>query len=140
MENLDFLIERKILRLGNRLLNQRNDDLKALDLTPEQAETLLFFDRHRGAIVLELKNYLEISHQAARNIVERMKKKGLLYVEVSPADARARQIFLTQSGQDICDILKRTGASVGHQMLDGIDIEERRRLFALLEKMSENIE
>ena len=140
MKNLEFLIERKILRLGNQLLNHRNDDLKAYDLTAEQSETLLFFDLHKEALILDLKEHLRISHQAARNIVERMKKKGLLYVEVSPNDARARHVFLTEKGQKICGSLKNSGTSVGHKLLEGISHEDRMWILSLLEKLSKNME
>ena len=40
MRDLDFLIQRSILKTGNRLLNIRSDNLKAFDLTPNQSETL----------------------------------------------------------------------------------------------------
>ena len=37
MDDLEFIIERKILKIGNTLLNTRSEDLKKYDLTPVQA-------------------------------------------------------------------------------------------------------
>ncbi|MDU2065260.1 MAG: MarR family transcriptional regulator, partial [Sporomusaceae bacterium] len=113
---------------------------KAYDLTAEQSETLLFFDLHKKALILDLKGHLRISHQAARNLVERMKKKGLLYVEVSPNDGRARLVCLTEKGQKTCDSLKRAGTSVGHKLLEGISDEDRKWILSLLEQLSKNME
>lgn len=139
MPDLDFLIERRILKLGNQLLNHRNDDLKRFNLTAEQSEALLFFNAHEGAILFDLKEHLGISHQATRNIVERMKKKDLLYAEVSPEDARARKIFLTNKGHEICNTLELVGTGVGRKLLNGITEDERKILFFLLDQMTRNM-
>ena len=137
MTDRDFLIERNILKIGNHLLNGRDKDLKQYDLTSNQSETLLFFDRHRGAMVLDLKEHLKISHQAARNIVERMKDKNLLYVEVSDTDARARKIYLSEKGEKICNELKKKGGDAGSNLLRTLNEEEKQRLAVLLEKIIE---
>ena len=137
--DLDFSIERTILRIGNQLLSRRSDDLKLYDLTPSQSETLLFFDRYAGARVLDLKAYLKISHQAARNIVERMKEKDLLYVTVSGADARAREVYLSEKGQAICRELKKKGGDVGSNLLSALTRTEKETLAKLLEKISQTL-
>ena len=137
--DLDFSIERTILKIGNHLLHVRSDDLKAYDLTPNQSDTLLFFEKHIGARVLDLKAYLKISHQAARNIVERMKEKDLLYVTVSDADARAREVHLTEKGQKICRELKKKGGAVGNNLLCALTLKEKESLFDLLEKISKTL-
>ena len=136
MRDLDFLIQRSILKTGNRLLNIRSDNLKAFDLTPNQSETLLFFDRHPGAIILDLKDYLQISHQAARNLVERMKEKDLLQAVVSDTDGRAKQIYLSSKGTAICNQLKQQGGRVGSELLRVLSETEQENLLHPLEKIS----
>lgn len=137
MTDLDFILQRKILKLGNKLVNTRNVDLKTHDLTPNQSETLLYFDAHPGEVIVNLKDYLEISHQAARNMVARMKLKSLLYVTVSATDARARQVYLTAKGQTICAQLKANGTSVGHTILSQLSASERQQLAHLLDKITD---
>lgn len=137
--NRDFWIERTIRKIGNHLMNGRDDDLKRYNLTSNQSNSLLYFDKHPGALVLDLKDYLKISHQAARNIVERMKEKDLLYVVVSEKDARARQIYLTESGQATCDELKKLGSQVGTHLLRGLSEEEKQTLAGLLEKIVQDL-
>ena len=135
MAEKDFIIERTILKIGNHVLNVRSDDLKSCDLTSNQSETLLFFELHEGALILDLKEHLKISHQAARNIVERMKAKGLLYVTVSHKDARAKQVFLSEKGKSVCKKLKEQGGSLGGNLLQYFTEKEKDQLLALLEKI-----
>jgi len=139
MQDENFIIERKILKIGNQLINTRNSDLKKYNLTASQSETLLFFDRLKGARVLDLKDYLKISHQAARNIVERMKLKDLFYVETSDEDARTKQVYLTDNGQSICNALKKRGTSIGETMLINLSSDEKKTLSNLLDKISDKI-
>ncbi len=135
MADKDFIIERNILKIGNQLLNRRSEDLKEFDLTPNQSETLLFFDSHSGAMIHHLKDHMKISHQAARNIIERMKEKDLLYVEVSDTDARARRVFLSKKGEKICSRLKKKGTDAGSDLLYTLSDEEKQQLAVILEKI-----
>ena len=139
MQNRDFLIERNILKIGNTLLNVRSDDLKDFDITPNQSETLLFFDKNEGAPIFNLKEHLKISHQAARNIIERMKEKELLYVTVSESDARERKVYLTEKGKNVCEKLKEKGSNVGGSILRYLSESEKSELEVLLEKILKSI-
>ena len=139
MDDLEFLIERRILKLGNVLLNTRNEDLKKYDLTPAQSETLLFYAANPGASILDLKEHLDISHQAARNLIERLKLKNLVHAETSSEDARFKRISLTDHGKEIYKELTLLGSHVGQNLLKGISEAEQKDLLRLLMKMSENI-
>ena len=120
MSDLEFQIERKILKIGNTLQNTRSEDLKKYDLTPVQSETLLFYLSNPGASILDLKGYLDISHQAARNLIERLKIKNFIYAETSSEDARYKKIYLTKQGEDICNKLTLMGNHVGQNLLRNI--------------------
>ena len=135
MVDKEFLIERNILKIGNQLLNGRREDLKEFDITSNQSETLLFFDRHPGARIYDLKIHMKISHQAARNLVERMKEKDLLNVAVSDTDTIARKICLSEKGEKICNELKKKGSDVGGNLLQPLSEEEKEQLFVILDKI-----
>lgn len=137
--NEEYIILRKILKIGNRLINNRNKSLKEHDLTSEQSVALQFLDAHSGASAADLKEHLDISHQAARNIIERMKKKELLYSTVSIKDARIRPVFLTSKGEDVCITIKKEGSDVECQLLSGLSVEEKDSLNVLLDKISRTI-
>ena len=136
MEVNEFVLERLILKIGNRLSNRRKKDLAGIEVTSGQSETILFFADHPGSLITDLKDYLQISHQAARLIISRLEKRGLLESVVSPADARARQIYLTAAGKKLCAELKQGGTMVGGILLQHLSAKERQELYRLLQKIS----
>ncbi len=135
VENIEFIIERTILKIGNELNNIRISDLKQYDMTTGQSETMLFFEAAEGARALDLKNHLSITHQAARNYVERLKAKGLLYTEVSGADARGKSVMLTEEGRDVCRKLRQKGCDTGKDILSDLNGEEKEELLRLLRRI-----
>lgn len=132
MDEIDFIIERSILKIGNRLASRRNDDLKEFDLTSFQSEALLFFDSHEKSRILDLKEHLRISHQAARNLVERLRQKELISIQVSISDGRAKNVFLTEKGKNVCSSLKTQGGFVGKELLAGFSDADKEKLLDYL--------
>lgn len=135
VENIEFIIERTILKIGNELNNIRITDLKQYDMTTGQSETMLFFEAAEGARALDLKKHLSITHQAARNYVERLKAKGLLYTEVSGTDARGKSVMLTEEGRDVCRKLRQKGCDTGKDILSDLSGEEKEELLRLLRRI-----
>ena len=138
-DSAEFVITRRILRLSNLLINSTHEELVAFDLTYIQAEALLFFHKNIGAKALDLKEYFNISHQAARSIVERLCKKNYLYTQVSQKDGRAKQVFCTEEGDRICRTLKDFGNNDGQNLLQDVSEEDKARLLTLLQQMIHNI-
>ncbi|MCC8048476.1 MAG: MarR family transcriptional regulator [Oscillospiraceae bacterium] len=138
MENKDnevFLTTRKLLRIGRLLLNVRSGHLKPLGITAGQSETMMFFDKNDGATVSALKTHLAISHQAARNLVERLKQRGYLTATVSAEDGRERPVHLTAEGRELCAVLKKNGTVAGGELLLCLSREELHTLYELLDKV-----
>ncbi|MEG1431448.1 MULTISPECIES: MarR family winged helix-turn-helix transcriptional regulator [Eubacterium] len=136
----EFIITRRVLHLGNLLINSQQDEFDKFSLTFVQAEALFFFDKIKGARAIDLKEHLNISHQAARSIVDRLCKKEYLHRKTSSEDARAKQIYLTPSGQAACDELKQLGLSDGQRLLKQINAKERQQILSLLKKMIANVQ
>ena len=67
--DVESVLARRILQLANQILRNRNEDLKELEITAEQADALRFFQGHPGCSAVDLKAHLGITHQAARAIV-----------------------------------------------------------------------
>lgn len=134
-----YILTRKMIKIGNQFTNFRNADLEKCDLTPSQAETLIFFYHYPGALVSDLKVHMEISHQAARNLVERMKIKELLFAEVSSRDARAKHVYLTEKGQEIYERIRQSSNDAGSLIFEGFTEEELAQLSTLLEKIHHNL-
>ena len=137
--NLEFHVARKVLALANRIVITRNNHLKELELTAEQADTLLFFFQHENATISDLKDYLRIRHQTASGIVSRLAEKGLLSLTTSDADARAKIVRLTEQGMSIIHILQENGMHTGYNLLKDMDKNEQIQFVNLVEKALKNV-
>ena len=103
---VEYVLARKILQLANQIIRNRNEDLKGLGLTAEQADALRFFQGSSNRSAVDLKEHLGISHQATRAIVERMVAKGLLMTKISQTDARYKEVSLTEKGMELFEIMQ----------------------------------
>ncbi len=134
--DLSFQITRKLLRFSNHVVNMRSERLRMLDLTTVQSETLMYFCRNEGSNATDLKNYLNVSHQAARSIVSRLKEKGLLYSSASDKDGRNRSIYPTDEGKRVYQSLVNDGSSAGEELLGALSDEEKEILNRLIDKLN----
>ncbi len=129
------IMVRQFQRVGRLMMQGRDRDLEDLGLTSIQADALLFFDRYPHSQINGLRDHLNVSHQAACGLVDRMKTKGLLDVEVSGEDARAKTVSLSEIGHKVCDDLKMRGSSAGHAAFDCLTSDEIDRLAETLDKI-----
>ena len=105
----EFTVARLILRMANQIVKNRNLHVKALGLTTEQADSLLFFLSHENAVINDLKDYLRVTHQTARGIVQRMEGKGVVTTRKSPTDGRYQVVSLSEKGRKMGAILLENG-------------------------------
>ena len=129
------IMVRQFQRVGRLMMQGRDRDLEDLGLTSIQADALLFFDRYPNSQINGLRDHLNVSHQAACGLVDRMKTKGLLDVEVSGEDARAKTVSLSEIGHKVCDDLKMKGSSAGHAAFDCLTSDEIDGLAETLDKI-----
>ena len=136
---IEYILARKILQLANQIIRNRNEDLKGLGLTAEQADTLLFFQSGSNRSAVDLKAHLGITHQAARAIIDRMVTKGLLKTEVSQTDARYREVSLTAQGLELFETMQRNCTHAGNQLLNTLDAADKERFVLLISQALENL-
>lgn len=139
MDNIDFKIERLLLKSGSILNNTRLDDLKRYDLTPSQSEAILYFAENDKKNIKDLAEHLKITHQAARKIVEKLKEKDIFVTEVSADDKRSVWVVLTDKGMQLLGELQKCGTSVGELLLSGLNEGEKKHLLECLQKIEKNI-
>lgn len=138
--DISYILPRKIQQLSHRIVLRRNEDLKTMGLTAEQADTLLFFHSHSGSSAADLRLNLGVTHQAARALVQRMADKGLLRVTPSPRDARYKLVTLTADGEDLYEIMQRNCTNFGDRLLENIPADDREKLFTMISQALDNME
>lgn len=133
-----FELFRELRKVAARLSHERDNDLKVLGLTSNQSTALLFIHYHPGCQISDIGNHLDTSHQAARTLVERMSTKGLLVVEASDTDGRAKSIRLSDEGERKFRKILEVGGHTAANSLSVLSQDERRMLDKLLRKISNN--
>lgn len=139
VEDECFILFREIRSVGSMLSRERDEDLKALGLTSAQSTILLYLENHPGCQITDLREVLETSHQASRTLVERLKAKGLVEVETSDSDGRARCVYLTPEGRESCASIRRVGMDRSSRALRDLTPTERAELMELLQKVRRNL-
>ena len=139
MKQKEYELARQVLTLANRIVKNRNNHLKELNITAEQADSLLFFHAHHDSSISDLKEYLQISHQTARGIVKRLEEKDFLKLAVSESDGRYSTIFFTEKGNKIVERLKQNGMHTGYQLLTGMTKEEQKQFATFIERALDNV-
>lgn len=140
MNELDFRLERLILKIGNTINYIRDEDLVKNNLTSAQSETILFYSDNPGKSIKELALHLKISHQAARKLVDKLKSKNILESLMSTEDKRYSKVYLTEFGAELCGLLKQKGTLTGENMLNGFSERDKTELYHLLQKIEKNMD
>lgn len=139
MCDIDFIVGRKIFKIGNLSNNVRNEYLRKKNITSAQSETLLFYFSNQGKSITDLKKHLQVSHQAARKLVDKLREKQYLYMVFSKKDARVTEVFLTDAGLEICTKLINDGTYAGSVQLKNFSMAEKEELLSYLMRIEENI-
>ncbi|WP_421430352.1 MarR family winged helix-turn-helix transcriptional regulator [Lactiplantibacillus plantarum] len=124
--NHDEMVARQVLILARQIKRRRNQHLRTVGLTTEQADALTFFTDQPGRTVTAFKTYQEITHQTARMIVQRLQTRGYVQLVVSPTDARAKQVVVTPSGRAKREQLRQHGWQTSAQMFAHLDAEQQQ--------------
>lgn len=125
-----------ITRVAQLLLNRVDHVLKPFDLTFARFEVLALLDFSRaGALPLgKVGARLQVHPTTVTSAVDRLEKQGFVRRMPHPSDGRATLAELTESGR--ATVREATAALNAEVFADlGLDLDEARTLFALLEKM-----
>ncbi|EHS83390.1 MarR family winged helix-turn-helix transcriptional regulator [Lactiplantibacillus plantarum] len=138
--NHDEMVARQVLILARQIKRRRNQHLRTVGLTTEQADALTFFTDQPGRTVTAFKTYQEITHQTARMIVQRLQTRGYVQLVVSPTDARAKQVVVTPSGRAKREQLRQHGWQTSAQMFAHLDAVQQQVFLDLLRQVNQNLE
>ncbi|KZU97330.1 transcription regulator [Lactiplantibacillus plantarum] len=134
------MVARQVLILARQIKRRRNQHLRTVGLTTEQADALTFFTDQPGRTVTAFKTYQEITHQTARMIVQRLQTRGYVQLVVSTTDARAKQVVVTPSGRAKREQLRQHGWQTSAQMFAHLDAEQQQVFLDLLRQVNQNLE
>lgn len=87
-DNIGFYIK----WLSENMTRNMNKRLKDIDLTYSQMRALMYLLKHKNETVIQkdIEKFLGLTHSTVIGLLQRMEKKGLIYMETNPTDHRCR--------------------------------------------------
>lgn len=108
-----------------------------------QGQVLRFLDS-RGenqdlVLIKDIEKELNISKSVASNLVKRMVQNGLVELEASPSDKRAKFVRLTEKSRSQMQEVKAFFERIDKQLMEDIDEDELLIFEKVLGQLQENI-
>ncbi|NKN35482.1 MarR family transcriptional regulator [Agrobacterium sp. a22-2] len=110
---------------------------KGYDLTPVQYAALSAIGATPGLDQATLSSHIAYDRVTIGGVVDRLEQKELVRRETNPKDRRARELFLTDKGQDTVESIRPVVWDMQALLLGGLDPAERSQFVQLLKKAVE---
>lgn len=119
----------------------RNFDARVRDfgLTHTQWQALATLSREQGLKQVQLAELLQIQPISLARLIDRMEAAGWVERRADPADRRALRLFLTPQVDPVLEQMRTAALALREDALAGFAEPEREQLFALLQRMRNNL-
>ena len=108
-----------------------------------QGQVVRFLDNREEnqdlVLIKDIEQELNISKSVASNLVKRMVQNGLVELEVSPSDKRAKFVRLTDKARSQMKQVKAFFERIDKQLMEDIDKDELLIFEKVLGQLQENI-
>ena len=111
-----------------------------------QGQVLRFLDRREHeqeqelTLIKDIEQELKITKSVASNLVKRMVQNGLVELETSPNDKRAKFVHLTEKSRSQMKQIKSFFDRIDRSLLDGVSEEKLAIFEEVMEQLQANIE
>ena len=108
-----------------------------------QGQVLRFLDSRREnqdlVLIKDIEQELNITKSVASNLVKRMVQNGLVELETSPVDKRAKFVRLTDKSRSQVQQVKAFFERIDNQLIEDVDEDELLIFEKVLNQLQENI-
>ena len=109
-----------------------------------QGQVIRFLERREHeqelTLIKDIEQELNITKSVASNLVKRMVQNGLVELEVSPSDKRAKFVHLTEKSRSQMKQIKSFFDRMNRSLLDGISEENLAIFEEVMGQLQANIE
>ncbi|MDQ2184878.1 MarR family transcriptional regulator [Alcaligenaceae bacterium A4P071] len=116
-----------------------DDVMKPVGVTRSQWWVMAHLSRHDGMSQSDLAEVLELGRAALGGLVDRLEATELVRRESTPADRRAKLVFLTDKGRGMIDTMRGQSDRMSEVILAGLDHDDRLRLTEMLTTVKRNL-
>ena len=93
----------------------------------------------QAVLIKDIEQELNITKSVASNLVKRMVQNGLVELEVSPNDKRAKYVHLTEKSRSQMKQIKSFFDRIDRSLLEGVSEEELAIFEEVLDKLQANV-
>ena len=108
-----------------------------------QGQVIRFLDyreeSEQAVLIKDIEQELNITKSVASNLVKRMVQNGLVELEVSPNDKRAKYVRLTDKSRSQMKPIKSFFDRIDRSLLEGVSEEELAIFEEVLDKLQANV-
>ena len=108
-----------------------------------QGQVIRFLDYReesgQAVLIKDIEQELNITKSVASNLVKRMVQNGLVELEVSPNDKRAKYVRLTEKSRSQMKQIKSFFDRIDRSLLEGVSEEELAIFEEVLDKLQANV-
>ena len=108
-----------------------------------QGQVIRFLDyreeSEQAVLIKDIEQELNITKSVASNLVKRMVQNGLVELEVSPNDKRAKYVHLTEKSRSQMKQIKSFFDRIDRSLLEGVSEEELAIFEEVLDKLQANV-
>ncbi len=128
-------------KISEKLEKRANETLPKRNFTFSQGKVLWYLHRHEseGVTLRDIERFLDCSHATVSGLVARLCEKGLVTVEPSKTDRRAKIVTLTEKEKNNFLAVQKHRKEMEETLLLGFDDEERKSVLNYLKRIYENL-
>ena len=108
-----------------------------------QGQVIRFLDYReesgQAVLIKDIEQELNITKSVASNLVKRMVQNGLVELEVSPNDKRAKYVHLTEKSRSQMKQIKSFFDRIDRSLIEGVSEEELAIFEEVLDKLQANV-
>lgn len=128
-------------KISEKLEKRANESAHKREFTFSQGKVLWYLHKHENESVTlrDVEKFLDCSHATVSGLVSRLVEKGLLTIEQSETDRRAKVIKLTEKEWNNFRAMRAHRQQMEDLLLANFDEEERALLLSYLKRVYENV-
>jgi DNA-binding MarR family transcriptional regulator len=123
-------------RLGEASRRRFHKALEPEGLHPRHFGVMTMLAAHPGMSQHQLHEKTAIDPSSMVAVIDELEARGLAQRRPDPADRRARQVFLTEQGEQTLQRIRALTAELQREFFGTLTAEERKTLHALLRKLA----
>jgi DNA-binding MarR family transcriptional regulator len=123
-------------RLGEASRRRFHKALEPEGLHPRHFGVMTMLAAHPGMSQHQLHEKTAIDPSSMVAVIDELETRGLAERRPDPADRRARQVFLTERGEQTLQRVRGLAAGLQREFFGTLTAEERKTLHALLRKLA----